>query len=48
MAMHPDVPDVVAACSIYGQIFVSRDSGDSWSKLDREFGEIRSIVVHPN
>jgi photosystem II stability/assembly factor-like uncharacterized protein len=48
MAMHPDVPDVVAACSIYGQIFVSRDSGDSWSKLDREFGEIRSIVIHPN
>jgi hypothetical protein len=47
MAMHPDVPGVIAACSVFGQIFVSRDRGESWSKLDREFGEIRSITLSP-
>lgn len=47
MAMHPDVPDVVAASSVFGQIFLSEDSGESWSKVDREFGEIRSITLSP-
>ena len=47
MAMHPDVPGVIAASSVFGQIFLSRDRGDSWSKLDREFGEIRSITLSP-
>ncbi len=47
MAMHPDVPGVIVAVSIYGQMFLSRDSGDSWSKLDREFGQIRSVVLTP-
>ena len=45
--MHPDVPDVIAASSVFGQIFLSRDRGDSWSKVDREFGEIRSITLSP-
>lgn len=47
MAMHPDVPGVIAASSVFGQIFLSRDSGESWSKVDREFGEIRSITLSP-
>lgn len=47
MDMHPDVPDVIVASSVFGQIFVSRDSGESWSKVDREFGEIRSITLSP-
>jgi photosystem II stability/assembly factor-like uncharacterized protein len=47
MAMHPDVPGVIAASSVFGQIFLSRDRGDSWSKVDREFGEIRSITLSP-
>ena len=45
--MHPDVPGVIAASSVFGQIFLSRDHGDSWSKVDREFGEIRSITLSP-
>lgn len=48
MAMHPDVPGVVAACSVFGQVFVSQDHGESWSKLDREFGEIRCITLSPS
>ena len=47
MAMHPDVPGVVAATSILGQVFLSRDHGESWTKLDREFGHIRSVCVLP-
>ncbi len=47
MAMHPGVPGAVAASSVFGQIFLSHDSGDSWSKVDREFGEIRSITLSP-
>ena len=48
MAMHPDVPGVIAASSVFGQIFLSHDSGESWSKLDREFGEIRCITLFPS
>jgi len=47
MAMHPDVPGVIAASSVFGQIFVSRNGGESWDKVDREFGEIRSITLSP-
>ena len=47
MAMHPDVPDVVVACTVFGQVFLSRDRAHSWSKIDREFGHIRSIVLAP-
>ena len=28
MAMHPDVPDVVTASSVFGQIFLSRDADE--------------------
>ena len=48
MAMHADVPDVVVASSVFGQIFLSQNSGESWSKVDREFGEIRSITLSPS
>jgi len=48
MAMHPDVPDVIAATTIFGQVFVSENAGETWSKLDREFGEVRSITLTPN
>jgi photosystem II stability/assembly factor-like uncharacterized protein len=47
-ATHPDVPDVIAAASIYGYVYVSEDGGDSWQKRQREFGEIRSLAVMPN
>lgn len=48
MAMHPDVPGVVAAATVFGQVYVSENSGDSWTQLDREFGEIRAVSLSPN
>jgi len=48
MAMHPDVQDVVVAATVFGQVFVSENSGDSWDQLPREFGEIRAVSLSPN
>ena len=31
-AMHAADPNLVLTCSHYGQVFVSEDAGDSWSK----------------
>ncbi len=41
-------PGLIFACSHYGELFASRDAGDSWSKLPREFTEIRSLAWTPN
>jgi hypothetical protein len=41
-------PDVVVANSLHGYVYVSTDAGDSWTKLRREFGEIRAITWVPN
>ena len=48
MATHPERADVVVAASLYGYVYVSNDSGDSWRKLEKEFGEVRSVAVTPN
>jgi photosystem II stability/assembly factor-like uncharacterized protein len=42
---HPSAPDTIVAVSVYGRVLISRDGGDNWRKLDREFGEIRSLAV---
>ncbi|MFN0089639.1 MAG: WD40/YVTN/BNR-like repeat-containing protein [Acidimicrobiales bacterium] len=47
MAMSPEVPDVIVAATIYGQVFLSENSGESWDKLAREFGEIRCVSLSP-
>jgi sortilin (neurotensin receptor 3)/photosynthesis system II assembly factor YCF48-like protein len=47
-ATHPAVPQVIAAASLYGYVYVSADGGESWQKLKKEFGEIRTIAVMPN
>ena len=44
---HPDAPNVIAAASLYGYVYLSEDGGNSWEKLDKEFGEIRSVAVMP-
>jgi photosystem II stability/assembly factor-like uncharacterized protein len=41
-------PDVVVANSLHGYLYLSTDSGDSWTKLRREFGEIRAVTWVPN
>ncbi len=45
---HPANPDVVVANSLHGYVYLSTDAGDSWSKLRREFGEIRALAWMPN
>ena len=40
-------PDLIFLCTIFGQIFRSRDGGESWTKFRRELGEIRMIGWAP-
>lgn len=47
-AMHAADPNLVLCCSHYGQVFLSPDAGDSWSKIRREFSEIRTLAWVPN
>ncbi|MCU1501808.1 MAG: hypothetical protein JWM12_1162 [Ilumatobacteraceae bacterium] len=47
LATHPELPGTMVATSLFGQVFVSDDSAESWRKLDREFSEIRAIALMP-
>ena len=47
-ATHAADPDLIFACSHYGEVYVTRDAGDSWRKLRREFTEIRALCWVPN
>ena len=46
-ATHAERPETIAACSHYGELFTSQDSGSSWQKVKREFSEIRSLALVP-
>ncbi|MFM7151059.1 MAG: WD40/YVTN/BNR-like repeat-containing protein [Gemmataceae bacterium] len=46
-AVHSADPRMIYASSVSGQLFRTLDGGDSWSKLDREFGEIRGLAWAP-
>ena len=46
-AYRKSVPGWIIAYSISGQLFRSADNGDSWEKLDREFGEVRGLEIVP-
>jgi photosystem II stability/assembly factor-like uncharacterized protein len=46
-AVHPADPDLVYASSVSGQVYRSTDGGASWSKLAREFGEVRALAWTP-
>ena len=48
LATHEELPGVVAATSVYGQIYVSGDYCETWNKLDRELGEIRASLLVPS
>ena len=45
---NPANPDVIAANSLHGYVYLSTDAGDSWTKVRREFGEIRALTWVPN
>ena len=47
-ANNPAVSGWIMACSVSGQLFRSTDDGDSWSKLEHEFGEVRALEVVPS
>ena len=48
LATHEELPGVVAATSVSGQIYVSGDYCETWNKLDRELGEIRASLLVPS
>ena len=43
VATHPANPMLVFVCTNLGQVFRSRDGGDSWERLPHEFGEVRAL-----
>ncbi len=47
IAGHRDIPETMAACSIFGQVLTSVDGGASWSRTARDFGETRAIAISP-
>jgi photosystem II stability/assembly factor-like uncharacterized protein len=48
LATHPAAADRILAFSLFGEVYVSEDAGDSWGKIGREFGEIRTAAWLPN
>ena len=47
MASHGADPSVVFTVTNLGQLFRSLDGGVTWTKLAREFGEVRSLCLLP-
>ena len=45
---NPAVSDWIMVYSVSGQVFRSTDNGESWSKLAREFGEVRALAIVPS
>ena len=45
VAHHPGFPDWIAAYSVAGQVYRSIDRGATWTKLEREFGEVRALAL---
>jgi photosystem II stability/assembly factor-like uncharacterized protein len=43
-AVHAADPQLIYAASVSGEIYRSTDAGQSWSKLAREFGEVRALA----
>jgi photosystem II stability/assembly factor-like uncharacterized protein len=46
-ATHPADPKRILSYSVSGEVYHSTDAGGHWSKLPREFGEIRSLLWIP-
>ena len=47
IGVHPADPDLIFFATIFGQIYRSKDGGESWTKIKRELGEIRMIAWEP-
>ena len=47
LATHPADGNRIVAFSLFGEVFISEDAGESWTKVPREFGEIRTAAWLP-
>jgi photosystem II stability/assembly factor-like uncharacterized protein len=47
-AQHSSNPDRILACTHKGMLFASKDGGESWAKVRREFSEVRGMCWLPN
>jgi photosystem II stability/assembly factor-like uncharacterized protein len=48
LATHPADAGRIVAWSLFGEVYVTEDAGESWRKITREFGEIRTAAWLPN
>ena len=48
IATHRADPGLIFVATNLGQLFRSTDGGESWTKLKREFGEVRSLAWYPS
>lgn len=48
LATHPADANRLLAFSLFGEVYISEDAGESWRKIAREFGEIRTAAWLPN
>ncbi len=48
LATHPAEANRLLAFSLFGEVYVTEDAGESWRKIAREFGEIRTAVWLPH
>jgi len=47
VAVNPADPRLVFVCTNLGQVFRSADGGDTFTRLEREFGEVRALHWRP-
>ena len=47
LATNPADAGRIVAWSLFGEVYVSEDVGESWRKIAREFGEIRTAAWLP-
>jgi photosystem II stability/assembly factor-like uncharacterized protein len=42
LATHPADPSRIVGWTLFGEVYVTEDAGESWRKIAREFGEVRT------
>ena len=47
LATHPADAARIVAFTLFGEVFTTEDAGESWAKVPREFGEIRTAAWLP-
>ena len=47
LATHEADANRIVAWTLFGEVYVTEDAGESWRKIAREFGEIRTAAWLP-